>query len=205
MLLTMMLFVGLGNPGLQFQCNRHNIGFMVIDKIFDLYHFSPWETHYPSIISEGIIAGKQIIILKPMTFMNQSGYSLSKAVRYFNLFSEDVSVFYDELDLSPGKVRLKRGGGSGGHKGISNINQHIKNNYRRIRLGIGHPGDKNKVNNYVLSNFSKEEKNAWLTTLVDTVANEIDMLMRDEEINFMNKVSNAVFSRLIKLTDFRIK
>ncbi|WP_044283160.1 aminoacyl-tRNA hydrolase [Candidatus Endolissoclinum faulkneri] len=200
----MKLFVGLGNPGLQFKYNRHNIGFMVIDKILDRYNFGSWKTHCKSITSEGIIAGEQIIILKPMTFMNRSGCSVGEAVRLFKLPSENISVFYDELDLSPGKIRLKRGGSSGGHNGINNINRHIKNNYRRIRLGIGHPGDKSKVNNYVLSNFSKAEKNAWLTTLIDTVANELEMLIHDEDINFMSKVSNAVFPRLLNLSDLRL-
>ncbi|WP_028793711.1 aminoacyl-tRNA hydrolase [Thalassobaculum salexigens] len=189
----MLLFVGLGNPGPKYEGNRHNIGFMAVNEIARRHSFGPWRARFQGLASEGVIAGEKVMALKPMTFMNESGRSVGEAVRFFKLPVDAVSVFYDELDLVPGKMRLKRGGGSGGHNGIRDIDRHIDTNYRRVRLGIGHPGDKNKVHSYVLSDFAKVERSAWLETLIDAVAREVGELVRGDEARFMSLVAHAVF------------
>lgn len=189
----MLLFVGLGNPGPKYENNRHNIGFMAVEEIARRYNFGPWRARFQGLASEGVIAGEKVLALKPMTYMNESGRSVGEAVRFFKLPVEAVTVFYDELDLVPGKMRLKRGGGAGGHNGIRDIDRHIDKDYRRVRLGIGHPGDKNKVHGYVLSDFSKAERSAWLETLIDAVAREVEELARGDEGRFMSRVAHAVF------------
>lgn len=189
----MLLFVGLGNPGPKYEGNRHNIGFMAIEEIARRHSFGPWRARFQGLASEGVIAGEKVLALKPMTYMNESGRSVGEAVRFFKLPIEAVSVFYDELDLAPGKMRLKRGGGAGGHNGIRDIDRHIDKNYRRVRLGIGHPGDKNRVHGYVLSDFAKAERSAWLETLIDAVAREVGELVRGDEARFMSRVAHAVF------------
>lgn len=189
----MLLFVGLGNPGPKYEGNRHNIGFMAIDEIARRYSFGPWRSRFQGLACEGVIAGEKVLALKPMTYMNESGRSVGEAVRFFKLPVNAVSVFYDELDLVPGKMRLKHGGGAGGHNGIRDIDRHIDKDYRRVRLGIGHPGDKNKVHSYVLSDFAKVERTAWLDVLLDAVATEVVELVRDDEARFMSRVAHAVF------------
>ena len=189
----MLLFVGLGNPGPKYEGNRHNIGFMAVEEIARRYSFGPWRARFQGLASEGVIGGEKVMVLKPMTFMNESGRSVGEAVRFFKLPVNAVSVFYDELDLTPGKMRLKQGGGSGGHNGIRDIDRHIDKNYRRVRLGIGHPGDKNKVHSYVLSDFAKAEQKAWLEPLIDAVAREVEALARGDEARFMSRVAHAVF------------
>lgn len=189
----MLLFVGLGNPGPKYEGNRHNIGFMAVEEIARRYNFGPWRARFQGLASEGVIAGEKVMVLKPMTYMNESGRSVGEAVRFFKLPVDAVTVFYDELDLTPGKIRLKRGGGAGGHNGIRDIDRHIDKDYRRVRLGIGHPGDKNKVHGYVLSDFAKAEKSAWLDTLIDALAREVEELVRGDEARFMSRVAHAVF------------
>jgi len=189
----MLLFVGLGNPGPKYENNRHNIGFMAVDEIARRYGFGPWRSRFQGLAAEGLIAGEKVLALKPMTYMNESGRAVGEAVRFFKLPVDVVTVFYDELDLVPGKMRLKRGGGAGGHNGIRSIDNHIDKDYRRVRLGIGHPGDKNRVHGYVLADFAKAERAAWLETLIDAVAREVEELVRGDEARFMSRVAHAVF------------
>ncbi len=189
----MLLFAGLGNPGPKYENNRHNIGFLAVDEIVRQHGFGPWRSRFQGLASEGVIAGVKVLVLKPMTYMNESGRSVGEAVRFFKLPIDAVTVFYDELDLAPGKMRLKRGGGSGGHNGIRDIDRHIDKNYRRVRLGIGHPGDKDRVHGYVLSDFAKVERTAWLERLLDAVARDVGDLVKDDESRYMSRVAHAVF------------
>ena len=189
----MLLFVGLGNPGPAYEGNRHNIGFMAVDEIARAHGFGPWRARFQGLVAEGRIAGARVLLLKPLTFMNESGRSVGEALRFFKLEPSAVSVFYDELDLVPGKLRVKTGGGAGGHNGIRSIDQHIGQAYHRIRLGIGHPGDKAKVHGYVLSDFAKVERTGWLPVLIDAVAREAPALVSGDQGRFMSRVAHAVF------------
>ena len=189
----MLLFVGLGNPGPSYEGNRHNIGFMAIDEIARVHGFGPWRARFQGLAAEGRIAGAKVLALKPLTFMNESGRAVGEAVRFFKLEPSAVWVFYDELDLVPGKLRVKTGGGAGGHNGIRSIDRHIGPQYHRVRLGIGHPGDKARVHGYVLSDFAKAERSGWLPVLIDAVAREAPALAAGDEARFMSRVSHAVF------------
>ena len=153
----MRLFVGLGNPGGKYERNRHNIGFMAMDQIAGDHGFGPWRSKFQGVISEGTLGGEKVMLLKPETFMNLSGQSVGEAMRFYKLEPGDITVFHDELDLAPGKVRVKMGGGHAGHNGLRSIHQHIGEAYQRVRLGIGHPGHKDRVAGYVLSDFAKSE------------------------------------------------
>jgi len=189
----MLLFVGLGNPGPTYEGNRHNIGFMAIDEIARVHGFGPWRARFQGLVAEGRIAGAKVMTLKPLTYMNESGRSVGEALRFFKLEPSAVHVFYDELDLVPGKVKVKTGGGAGGHNGIRSIDSHIGQAYHRIRMGIGHPGDKAKVHGYVLSDFAKVERNGWLPVLIDAVAREAPALVSGDQGRFMSRVAHAVF------------
>lgn len=185
----MLLIVGLGNPGAQYQLNRHNIGFMAVDEIHRRNNaFSPWSKKFQAEISDGIINGEKILLIKPQTYMNLSGQSVGEVMRFYKLSLADLVVIYDDLDLSPGKLRIKTGGSSGGHNGIKSIDAHCGNEYKRIRLGIGHPGAKELVHNYVLGNFSKADQ-AWLTPLLEAIADNATMLAKNQDANFMNKIA----------------
>lgn len=184
----MLLIAGLGNPGAKYAQNRHNIGFMAVDEIHRRHGFSPYKSKFQGLAAEGSIEGAKTLLLKPGTFMNESGRALREACQFYKIDLEDVIVVYDELDLAPGKVRVKTGGGSGGHNGIKSIDAHIGNGYRRVRLGIGHPGDKNLVSPYVLSDFAKADE-VWLTPLLDAVAASAGVLAKGEDGNFMNKIA----------------
>ncbi len=153
----MLLWVGLGNPGAKYAGNRHNIGFLTIDAIGDEHHFSSEKSQFKGMARSGLIDGKKILLLKPMTFMNESGQSVQAAMQFYKIPLENVTVFHDELDLEPGKFRMKLGGGIAGHNGLRSIRQHCGENFHRARLGIGHPGHKDKVHSYVLSDFAKAE------------------------------------------------
>jgi len=153
----MKLYVGLGNPGAKYAQNRHNIGFMALDQIASDHGFSPWRSKFQGQMCEGKLGSEKVILLKPETFMNLSGQSVGEAMRFFKLESTDVTVFHDELDLAPSKVRVKSGGGHAGHNGLRSIHQHISPHYDRVRLGVGHPGHKDRVAGYVLSDFAKSE------------------------------------------------
>ena len=183
----MFLFVGLGNPGSKYSSNRHNIGFMAADVIVRRYHFSPWRKKFQGEISEGVLAGEKVLVLKPQTFMNESGRSVGEAVRFHNIPLHKVFVFYDELDLEPGKLRVKLGGGAAGHNGIRSISQHITPDFKRVRLGIGHPGDAKFVLPHVLGDFDKADKD-WLVALLDAVADNAAMLVEGAEAKFQSHV-----------------
>ena len=184
----MLLFVGLGNPGPKYESHRHNIGFMVIEELARVHGFGPWRARFQGLLAEGTIGGHKVLALKPMTYMNESGRSVGEAVRFFKLPSDAVTVFYDELDLLPGKTRVKTGGGAGGHNGIRSIDAHIGKDYRRVRIGIGHPGDKNRVHGYVLGDFAKAEL-PMFEKLVDAMAASADALGDRAYDVFMTKVS----------------
>ncbi|MEJ6783923.1 aminoacyl-tRNA hydrolase [Aminobacter sp. Piv2-1] len=184
----MLLFAGLGNPGAQYANNRHNVGFMAADAIARRHSFSPWTKKFKALVAEGNIAGEKIILIKPQTFMNLSGQSVGEAMRFYKLAPSDLTVFYDELDLVAGKVRVKVGGGAGGHNGIRSLDQHVGKDYRRVRIGIGHPGVKEMVHGHVLGDFAKADR-AWLEALLDTIADNADLVAKGDDSGFMNKVT----------------
>ncbi|MBU2326923.1 MAG: aminoacyl-tRNA hydrolase [Alphaproteobacteria bacterium] len=186
----MIILAGLGNPGAQYQKNRHNIGFMAVDAIQRRHGFSPWAKKFKAEIAEGTLAGEKVMLIKPQTFMNLSGESVGEAMRFYKLSPEDIIAIYDELDLLPGKARIKTGGGHGGHNGIKSLDAHCGLNYRRLRLGIGHPGDKSKVHNHVLGDFAKVDAE-WLDPLLETLADNAEMLVRGEDSQLMNKLALA--------------
>ncbi|NOE27450.1 aminoacyl-tRNA hydrolase [Ruegeria sp. HKCCD6157] len=184
----MKLFVGLGNPGQKYARNRHNIGFMAVERIAEDHGFGPWKSKFQGEISEGRLGSEKILLLKPQTFMNRSGQSVGEAMRFYKLASTDVVVFHDELDLAPGKVRVKAGGGHAGHNGLRSIHDHIGAAYDRVRLGIGHPGRKEMVSAYVLSDFAKSESD-WLDDVLRGVSDGAPHLARDDGGKFMNAVA----------------
>lgn len=186
----MKLLVGLGNPGGQYEGNRHNIGFMAIDAIARAHGIGPWKTKHAGQIAEGVIGGERVMLLKPQTFMNKSGDSVQQVARFFKIDLTDIVVFYDELDLAPGKVRVKVGGGNGGHNGLRSIDPQIGLDYKRVRLGIGHPG-KEFVTPHVLGDFAKADK-AWLEPLLDELARQVGLLIKGDDAGFMNKLALAV-------------
>ena len=187
----MFLIVGLGNPGTKYAGNRHNIGFMAVDEIVRRHGFSSWRKRFKGEVSEGTLGAEKALVLKPLTFMNESGQSVGEAIRFLDLEPEKVIVIYDELDLEPGKVRVKLGGGAAGHNGIRSISSHISPYYVRVRLGIGHPGDKNLVYPHVLSDFAKSDK-AWVEPLVEAVAEQAAYLIEGDYAKFQNKVHLAL-------------
>ncbi|MCA0907598.1 aminoacyl-tRNA hydrolase [Ruegeria marisrubri] len=184
----MKLFVGLGNPGQKYARNRHNIGFMAVERIAEDHGFGPWKSKFQGEISEGRLGSEKILLLKPQTFMNRSGQSVGEAMRFYKLDSTDVVVFHDELDLAPGKVRVKAGGGHAGHNGLRSIHDHIGAAYDRVRLGIGHPGRKEMVSAYVLSDFAKSESD-WLDDVLRGVSDGAPHLAQDDGGKFMNAVA----------------
>ncbi len=186
----MFLLVGLGNPGDKYQNNRHNVGFMAIDKIADDYSFSIFKKKFQGLISEGRIDGQKILLLKPQTFMNKSGNSVALAAKFFKISPQNIIIFYDELDLVPGKVRVKINGGNGGHNGLRSIDKAIGKEYKRVRIGIGRPGDKNKVTKYVLGDFTKKDKE-WLEPLLEKIAQNVVLLLNEKDSQFMNKMALA--------------
>jgi PTH1 family peptidyl-tRNA hydrolase len=184
----MLIFAGLGNPGAKYQDNRHNIGFMAVDAIHRKLPFGPWSKKFKSEISEGEIDGEKVLLIKPQTFMNLSGEAVGEAMRFYKLTPADVTVFHDELDLPAAKVRVKVGGGNGGHNGLKSIDAHCGRDYRRVRLGIGHPGVKELVYGYVLGDFAKADL-TWLEPLLDDIALNAGLLLKGDGSQFMNKLS----------------
>ena len=184
----MKLFVGLGNPGAKYARNRHNIGFMAVDAIADAHGFGPWRSKFQGEVSEGWLGREKVLLLKPMTFMNRSGQSVGEAMRFYKLDSTDVTVFHDELDLAPGKVRAKSGGGHAGHNGLRSIHDHIGAAYDRVRLGIGHPGRKELVSAYVLGDFAKADSQ-WLEDVLRGVSDGAVHLAEGDAAKFMNAVA----------------
>ncbi|MGH1414121.1 MAG: aminoacyl-tRNA hydrolase [Pelagimonas sp.] len=187
----MQLFVGLGNPGSKYAKNRHNIGFMVLDQIASDHGFSPWKSKFQGQICEGRLGGDKVLLLKPETFMNLSGQSVGEAMRFYKLEAGDVTVFHDELDLAPGKCRVKQGGGHAGHNGLRSIHAHITENYQRIRLGIGHPGRKELVSAYVLHDFAKADDD-WLNDLLWGLSDGAASLADGDTSRFQNAVALRV-------------
>jgi PTH1 family peptidyl-tRNA hydrolase len=187
----MRLFVGLGNPGAKFAHNRHNIGFMAVDEIARRHGFSPWRRRFQGETTEGSLDGERVVLLRPMTFMNESGRAVQEAAGFFKLAVGEVTVFQDELELPPAKVRVKVGGGIAGHNGLRSISAHIGNDYRRVRLGIGHPGVKELVHGYVLSDFAKDER-PWVQALCEAIAESAGLLTTDRDSTFQNKVHLAM-------------
>ncbi len=184
----MKLFVGLGNPGSKYAGNRHNIGFMALDRIAEDHGFGPWRSKFQAEVCEGRLGTDKVLLLKPQTFMNRSGQSVGEAMRFYKLESVDVTVFHDELDLAPGKVRVKAGGGHAGHNGLRSIHEHISPAYDRVRLGIGHPGRKEMVSAYVLSDFAKADAD-WLEDVLRGVSDGAQYLAEGESGKFMNTVA----------------
>lgn len=187
----MQLWVGLGNPGAKYAGNRHNIGFMALDRIAEDHGFAPWRSKFQGQLCEGRLGREKVILLKPETFMNLSGQSVGEAMRFFKLTPADVTVFHDELDLAPGKCRLKQGGGHAGHNGLRSIHQHIGADYARVRLGIGHPGHKDRVSGYVLADFAKADQD-WLDDLQRGISDGAVNLAEGEGPRFLNAVALRV-------------
>jgi len=187
----MLLIAGLGNPGSQYAGQRHNVGFMAADAIHRRHSFGPWSKKFSALIAEGRIGGEKVLLIKPQTYMNNSGQAVGEAMRFYKLEPKNLIVLYDELDLAPSKLRVKHGGGSGGHNGIKSIDGHCGNNYKRVRIGIGHPGDKARVTGYVLGDFAKVDQD-WLEPLLDAIADNAELLCKGDDAGFMNRVSLKV-------------
>ena len=190
----MKLFVGLGNPGSRYAKNRHNIGFAAVDAIARVHMAPPWRRRFQGEATEASIGGERVLLLKPETYMNESGQSVAQAQRFFKIALEDVCVFHDELDLAPAKLRVKVGGGNAGHNGLRSITAHCGNDYRRVRFGIGHPGDKALVHAYVLSDFAKAEE-AWVEDLCRACAEHAGLLAKGDDAGFQNRVHLAMDAR----------
>ncbi len=187
----MKLLVGLGNPGAKYARNRHNVGFMALDRIAADHGFTPWRGKFDGQVAEGRLGGDKVIALKPETFMNLSGNAVAKALRFYKLDAPDVIVFHDEIDLAPGKIRVKDGGGHAGHNGLRSIHQHIGPHYSRVRIGVGHPGHKDRVAGYVLHDFSRADDD-WLEPLLEGISKGADDLVRGDSARFLNAVALLV-------------
>ena len=190
----MLLFVGLGNPGAKHAGNRHNIGFMVLDAIARRHGFPPWRRRFQGVASEGAIGAEKVLLLLPGTYMNESGRAVAEAQHFYKLGLGDIVVFHDEIELPPAKVRVKAGGGIAGHNGLRSISQHVGNDYRRVRIGVGHPGVKEMVHAHVLSDFARSER-AWVETLCDVMADNAGLLAQAKESTFQNKVHLAMTAK----------
>lgn len=184
----MQLWVGLGNPGPAYALHRHNVGFMTLDVIAGMHGFSPWKKQFQGWTAEGRLGPDKILLLKPATFMNESGRSIRAAMDFYKLSPGDVTIFHDELDLTPMKVKVKRGGGTAGHNGLRSTDAHIGPDFRRVRIGIGHPGHKDRVHGHVLSNYHKSETDA-LTDMLGAIGAEAEWLARGDDARFMNDVA----------------
>lgn len=186
----MKLLVGLGNPGSAYARHRHNVGFMAVDRIAARHDLGSWKKRFHGLSSDGVIGGRRVVLLKPQTYMNDSGRSVQDAQRFLKIADADVLVFHDELDLAPGKVRVKTGGGNAGHNGLRSITAHIGNDYGRVRVGIGHPGAKHLVSGYVLHDFAKADAD-WLEPLLDAIADAASRLAAGDEQRFLAEVARA--------------
>jgi peptidyl-tRNA hydrolase, PTH1 family len=190
----MRLFVGLGNPGAKYAHNRHNIGFMAVEEIARCHGFAAWRRRFQGETAEGTLDHERVILLRPLTYMNDSGRAVQEAANFFKIAAGEITVFQDELELPPGKVRVKIGGGIAGHNGLRSISSHIGNDYRRVRLGIGHPGIKELVHSYVLADFAKDER-PWVVALCEAVADNAGLLVTGRDSTFQNKVHLAMQAR----------
>ena len=185
---TPLLIAGLGNPGAEYARHRHNAGFIVADELHGHYRFGPWRAKFDGFLSEGALAGRKTHLLKPMTYMNDSGVSVGAALRFFKLPLSALVVIHDDIDLAAGKLKVKTGGGDAGQNGLRSITATLGPDYRRVRLGIGHPGDKNRVTGHVLQNFSKDDA-AWLVPLVGAMVEAAPLLAQDDDTGFMSRVA----------------
>ena len=185
---TALLIAGLGNPGDRYARNRHNAGFIVADEIHAHYRFGPWKAKFEAFLSEGALAGRKVYLLKPQTYMNNSGVSVGAALRFFKLPVTALVVIHDEIDLAAGKIKAKTGGGDAGQNGLRSITENLGPDYRRVRVGVGHPGEKSLVTAHVLQNFSKEDI-AWLRPLVGAMVEAAPLLAQDDDTGFMTKVA----------------
>jgi PTH1 family peptidyl-tRNA hydrolase len=189
--MSMLLIVGLGNPGSGYAGNRHNIGFMAVDAIAKRQGIGPWRRRFQGVAAEGPLAGGRVLLLLPGTYMNESGRAVAEAANFYKLGLPDIVVLHDEIELPPGKVRVKTGGGNAGHNGLRSISAHVGNDYRRVRIGVGHPGAKELVEAYVLNDFAKSERD-WVETLCGVVADNAGLLAKGQDASFQNKVHLAM-------------
>ena len=187
----MLLFVGLGNPGAKHAHNRHNIGFMAVGEIARRHGFAPWRRRFQGETAEGTLDRERVVLLRPSTFMNESGRAVQKAASFFKLSAGEITVFQDEIELPAAKVRVKVGGGIAGHNGLRSISSHIGNDYRRVRIGVGHPGVKELVHGHVLSDFAKSDR-PWVEALCEAIADNAGLLVTDKDSTFQNKVHLAM-------------
>lgn len=187
----MKLFVGLGNPGSEYAGNRHNVGFMAVDELARAHRFGPWKRKFQGHAADGEIAGEKVLLLKPDTYMNESGRSVGEAARFLKIPEADIVVFYDEIDLAPGKLKVKTGGGNAGHNGLRSISAHLGNDYVRVRIGVGHPGARELVARWVLSDFAKADQ-AWLAPLLEAIAGAAPRLVKDDQSRFLTDVAEAL-------------
>jgi PTH1 family peptidyl-tRNA hydrolase len=190
----MRLFVGLGNPGARYANNRHNIGFMAVNEIARRHGFGPWRRRFQGETSEGTLEHEKVVLLRPATFMNESGRAVQEAANFFKLSAGEIVVFQDEIELPPAKVRVKVGGGIAGHNGLRSISSHIGNDYRRVRLGVGHPGVKELVHGHVLSDFAKSDR-PWVEALCAAIADSAGLLASGRDSTFQNRVHLAMQTR----------
>jgi PTH1 family peptidyl-tRNA hydrolase len=187
----MLLFVGLGNHGSRHAGNRLNVGFMAVQAIAKRHDFAPWRRRFLGLASEGPISGERVLLLLPGTFMNDSGRAVAEAVRFYKIGLSEIVVFHDEIDLAPAKVRVKTGGGVAGHNGLRSITAHVGNDYRRVRIGVGHPGVKEMVQHYVLSDFAKDERD-WVKALCEAIADNAGLLVKVQDATFQNRIHLAL-------------
>jgi len=187
----MLLLVGLGNPGARHAGNRHNIGFMVVEAIAKRHSIGPWRRRFQGVAAEGPLGGERVLLLLPGTFMNESGRAVTESAHFYKLSVADMIVFHDEIDLVAGKVRVKVGGGVAGHNGLRSITAHVGNDYRRVRIGVGHPGVKERVHGHVLSDFAKSEL-PWVEALCAIIADNVGLLVKGQDASFQNKVHLAM-------------
>jgi len=190
----MLLFVGLGNPGASYAGNRHNIGFMAVDAIAKHHGFPSWRRRFQGVATEGALGREKVLLLLPGTYMNESGRAVAEAMHFYKMQLGDISVFHDEIELPPAKVRVKVGGGIAGHNGLRSISAHVGNDYRRVRIGVGHPGVKELVHPHVLGDFAKDER-PWVETLCDAIADNADLLAQGKDSSFQNKVHLAMSAK----------
>jgi len=195
----MRLFIGLGNPGQLYKNNRHNLGFMILDKISEIYSKTEWRDKFKGKIIHCNIDGKKTILFKPSDYMNNSGFPSYEVIKFYKIKPEDIFIFFDDIELSPGKIRVKFGGGHAGHNGIRNIISQVGVNFWRIKLGIGHPGSKQDVGDYVLSNFSKLDSE-WVEEIINNVAINSHLLINLDTNNFMNRVSLKMNTKELPLS-----
>jgi PTH1 family peptidyl-tRNA hydrolase len=187
----MKLFVGLGNPGSEYARHRHNVGFMAVEEIARAQGFGPWKRKFQGHAADGEIAGEKVLLLKPDTYMNESGRSVGEAARFLKIAEEDIVVFYDEIDLAPSKLKVKTGGGNAGHNGLRSISAHLGNDYVRVRIGVGHPGSKELVARWVLSDFAKADR-TWLEPLLEAIAKAAPRLARNDQSRFLTDVAKEL-------------